>query len=63
MTATARKADQPVQARTKTVSDKGATVVIMAKRPNRKFNLEPMLVAVCRNVLPPLVVLVALLAV
>ncbi|MFD1745920.1 nitrate ABC transporter permease [Rhizobium helianthi] len=63
MTATARKADQPAQATMKAASDQGATVVIMATRPNRKLNLQPVLTAVCRNVLPPLVVFIAMLVI
>lgn len=65
MTATARKADQtatPATAAQK-ASDKGATVVMMAQRPVRKFNAQRILTLVCRNVLPPLVVLLALLAI
>lgn len=65
MTATARKADQtatPAAAAQK-ASDKGATVVIMAQRPTRRFDIQRGVGAVCRNVLPPLVVLVALLAI
>lgn len=65
MTATARKTDQtatPAAAAQKP-SDKGATVVLMAQRPTRRFDIQRAVGAVCRNVLPPLVVLVALLAI
>jgi nitrate/nitrite transport system permease protein len=65
MTATARKADQTATPKTvsQLSSDKSATVVVMAKRSARKFNIQPALAAICRNVLPPLVVLIALLAI
>ena len=63
MTATARKADQTVKAMAQATSDKSATVVVMAQRPARKLNIQPALAAICRNVLPPLVVLIALLAI
>jgi nitrate/nitrite transport system permease protein len=63
MTATARRAAQPVNATTQAAYDKGATVLIMAKRRSRRLDLRPALTAVCRNVLPPLVVLLALLAI
>lgn len=59
MTATARKT---TEATATSVAGTG-TVVIMAKRPARKFDLKPALTAVCRNVIPPLVVLVVLLAI
>ncbi|EHS53971.1 nitrate ABC transporter, inner membrane subunit [Rhizobium sp. PDO1-076] len=65
MTATARKADQTAtpKAVSQVSSDKSATVVVMAQRPARKLNIQPALAAICRNVLPPLVVLIALLAI
>ncbi|KQW31639.1 ABC transporter permease [Rhizobium sp. Root274] len=63
MTATALKVGSPAQAMAQASSDKSATVVVMAQRPTRKLNLQRALTAVCRNVLPPLVVLIALLAV
>jgi nitrate/nitrite transport system permease protein len=63
MTATALKADQTAKATAQTVSDSGTTVVMLATRPARKFDVKPALAAACRNVLPPLVVLIALLAI
>ncbi|UJW75015.1 nitrate ABC transporter permease [Rhizobium sp. SL42] len=65
MTATARKADQtatPAAAAPK-ATDKSVTVVMMAQRPARKLNIQRVGTNVCRNVLPPLVVLIALLAI
>ncbi len=63
MTATARKADQTAQATTHAMPATGTTVVVMARRPVRKLATQPALAAICRNVLPPLVVLIALLAI
>ena len=63
MTATALKADQTAKATAQKLSDSGTTVVMLAKRPARKLNIRPALTAVCRNVLPPLVVLFGLLAI
>lgn len=63
MTATARKADQTAQATTHAMPANGTTVVVMAKRPVRKLAIQPALAAICRNVLPPFVVLIALLAI
>lgn len=63
MTAAARKADQTAKVAEHAMPDKGSTVVVMAKRPVRKLNIRPALMAICRNVLPPVVVLIALLAI
>ncbi|MGG7516345.1 nitrate ABC transporter permease [Allorhizobium undicola] len=63
MTAIVRKVDPPEQAMAQATSAKGPTVVVMAKRPARKFHFQPTLAIFCRNVLPPLAVFVALLAI
>ncbi|PYB72328.1 nitrate ABC transporter permease [Rhizobium wuzhouense] len=60
MTATARKADLQAMA---TSTTKTGTVVMMAQRPARRFDVQHIAILICRNVLPPLVVLIALLAV
>ncbi len=60
MTATARKAH--TEATASSVIRTG-TVVVMAQRPARGIDMRKMLALVCRNILPPLVVLVALLAI
>ena len=60
MTATARKIDTEATAISAT---RTGTVVMIAQRPARKFNLQKVLAAICRNVLPPLVVLIALLGI
>ncbi|MBD8653899.1 MULTISPECIES: nitrate ABC transporter permease [unclassified Rhizobium] len=63
MTATARKSDQATTPETPAASEKSATVVMMVQPPARKLNIRHAATAVCRNVLPPLVVLIALLAI
>lgn len=60
MTATARKAH--TEATASSVNRTG-TVVVMAQRPARGIDMRKMLALVCRNILPPLVVLFALLAI
>jgi nitrate/nitrite transport system permease protein len=60
MTATARKAH--TEATASSVNRTG-TVVVMAQRPARGIDMRKMLTLVCRNILPPLVVLFALLAI
>jgi nitrate/nitrite transport system permease protein len=60
MTATARKADTKAPA---TSAIRTGTVVVMAQRPVPRLDMQRVLLAVCRNVLPPLVVLIALLAI
>ncbi|MDH4440528.1 MAG: nitrate ABC transporter permease [Rhizobium sp.] len=60
MTATARKADTQAPA---TSATRTGTVVVMAQRPVPRLDMQRVLMAICRNVLPPLVVLAALLAI
>jgi nitrate/nitrite transport system permease protein len=60
MTANARKADTAAPA---TSATKTGTVVVMVPRPGRRLDMSHILMIVCRNVLPPLVVLIALLAI
>ncbi|MGL3606778.1 nitrate ABC transporter permease [Rhizobium sp. G187] len=60
MTATARKTETEATAISAT---RTGTVVMIAKRPASKLNIRKPLAALCRNVLPPLVVLIGLLAV
>ncbi|WP_027487304.1 nitrate ABC transporter permease [Allorhizobium undicola] len=63
MTATMRKVDPPEQAIAQAASGKATTVVMMAKRPARTFHIQARLATLCRTVLPPLAVFVALLAI
>ena len=58
MTATARKTEVPIAAPT----TRSGTVVQMAKRPVRKLDLSRIGASMARNVMPPLVVAVLLLA-
>lgn len=58
MTATARKTEVPIAAPTTRIG----TVVQMVKRPARKLDLSRIGVSMARNVVPPLVVAVLLLA-
>ena len=58
MTATARKTEVPIPAPT----TRSGTVVQMAKRPVRKLDLSRIGASMARNVMPPLVVAVLLLA-
>ncbi|KPF46057.1 nitrate ABC transporter permease [Rhizobium sp. AAP43] len=60
MTATARKTETEATAISAT---RTGTVVMIAQRPASKLNIRKPLAALCRNVLPPLVVLIGLLAV
>ncbi|KIQ03185.1 bicarbonate ABC transporter permease [Agrobacterium tumefaciens] len=60
MTATARKTDSMATA---TPIPKSGTVIAIARRPARGFNPRKIAVAIARNVLPPLVVLVLLLGI
>jgi len=60
MTATARKAHTEATASS---LNRTGTVVVMAQRPARGIDMRKMLALVCRNILPPLVVLFALLAI
>ncbi len=63
MTATARKAETEMTAKTMAKATAGAsgTVVALTRRPAPKLNLVPLALAVLRNVVPPFVVLIALL--
>jgi nitrate/nitrite transport system permease protein len=65
MTATARKAETEMTAKTmaKAATGTSGTVIALARRPAAKLNLKPVILAVLRNVLPPLVVLALLLGV
>lgn len=60
MTATARKIDTEATAISAT---RTGTVVMIAQRPTRKIDVQKAIAAICRNVLPPLVVLIALLGI
>ncbi|MBD8555218.1 nitrate ABC transporter permease [Rhizobium sp. CFBP 8762] len=60
MTATARKANTEAMA---TSVNRIGTVVLMAHRPARRLDTQRILAAICRHVLPPLAVLIGLLAI
>lgn len=61
MTATARKTDTAEATAISAI--RTGTVVVIAQRPAAKLDIRKPLAAICRNVLPPLVVLIALLAI
>ena len=66
MTATARKAGTEMTAKTMaqaTPTIVGGSVVALARRPAAKLNLKPAAMAVLRNVMPPLIVLLLLLGI
>ncbi|NML75417.1 nitrate ABC transporter permease [Rhizobium sp. S-51] len=65
MTATVRKADQTATptAVAHKASNRGGTVVVMTQRPARRLGTQRIVTLVCRNVLPPLFVLVALIGI
>jgi nitrate/nitrite transport system permease protein len=65
MTATARKAETEMTAKTmaKATTGTSGTVIALAHRPAAKLNLRPVILAVLRNIVPPLVVLALLLGV